>query len=213
LFSAIILKIEKEKMNKDINIRKNYPQYFFTADTHFGHYNIIKHCNRPWNAEEHDEALIERWNSVINVKDIVYHLGDFAMFRTIKGGSNRMKAYRQLRARLKGKIHLVKGNHDSMSQELYSSFTEVYGFGKDIKINKEKITICHYPMRSWNSSFHASFHAFGHVHSRLENANTGVSCDVGVDVPEWNYTPVHWEAQLRPKLLKKQEIWNNKYKI
>ena len=51
----------------------------FTSDTHFGHNNIIKFCKRPWKTtEEMNEALIERWNSVVKPDDIVFHLGDFA---------------------------------------------------------------------------------------------------------------------------------------
>jgi len=182
---------------------------FFTADTHWGHYNIIKHCNRPWNVEEHDEALIALWNGIVSKRDTVYHLGDFAMFKAVKSGEERMKVYRRTRMRLNGKIHLVVGNHDKMSQEVYNCFTEVYDGIRDIKIDGNKITLCHYPMRSWNCSFHGSFHAFGHVHSRLENIDTGVSCDVGVDVPEWNYAPVPWET-LKTKLDKKKKVWNDR---
>ena len=169
---------------------------------HFGHYNIIRHCDRPWTAEEHDDALVEKWNSVVSKKDTVYHLGDFAMFKSIPG-KDRMKAYRKLRMRLNGKIHLVLGNHDNMSQELYSTFTKVYEGLKEVKVDGEKITLCHFPMRSWNRSFHGSFHLFGHVHGRLENVDTGASCDVGIDVPEFDYKPVEWEI-LKPKLMKKR---------
>ena len=179
---------------------------FITGDTHFGHYNIIKHCNRPWSAEEHDDALVARWNAIVNKKADVYHVGDFAMFKAVKGGEDRMKAYRRLRMRLNGKIHLVLGNHDKMSQEVYNCFSAVYDGIKDIKVDGIKVTLCHYPMRSWNCSFHGSWHLFGHVHGRLENVNTGMSFDVGVDVPEWNYTPVPWD-KIKEKMELKRIDW------
>ena len=55
------------------------PKTWFTADTHFGHANIIKHCNRPWpHIAAHDEALIARWNEVVGESDTAYVIGDFA---------------------------------------------------------------------------------------------------------------------------------------
>ncbi len=52
---------------------------FFTADTHFGHASILKHCTRPFTSvDEMDSALIENWNSIVSRKDSVYILGDFA---------------------------------------------------------------------------------------------------------------------------------------
>lgn len=179
---------------------------YFTADLHFGHYNIIRHCDRPWNKEDHDARLIDKWNSVVTKRDEVFLLGDFAMFKAIKG-EERMKAYRRTRNALNGKIHLILGNHDHMSQELYSSFTNVYTGIREMKVDGQRITLCHYPMRSWNGSFHGAWHLFGHVHGRMENVNTGLSFDVGVDVPDWDYKPVSFE-QVKAKMAKKKLEWD-----
>lgn len=176
----------------------------FTADPHFGHANIIKHCDRPWKeVEAHDDALVARWNAVVTPRDTVYVLGDFAMIKKVPGVCS-MKLYRKMRSRLNGKIHLVLGNHDKMSQEVYNTFSAVYDGIKEVKIDGEKVVLCHYPMRSWNRSCHGGGHLFGHVHGRLEKVDTGVSFDVGVDVPEWDYTPVPWEY-VKIKLDEKRE--------
>ena len=50
---------------------------FFTADTHFGHRNVIRFCDRPFETiEEMDETLIRNWNARVTGRDSVYILGD-----------------------------------------------------------------------------------------------------------------------------------------
>ena len=59
---------------------------FFTSDTHFGHQNIIRFCNRPWaTIAEHDQALIDNWNAIVPEDAVVFHLGDFSY----KGGGSK----------------------------------------------------------------------------------------------------------------------------
>ena len=78
---------------------------FFTADTHWGHRNIIKYCQRPFaDVDEMNETLITNWNNSVGKDDIVFHLGDFAM-----GGS---ADWSRLLDRLNGRIYLILGNHD-----------------------------------------------------------------------------------------------------
>lgn len=56
-----------------------YDKVFFTSDTHFGHSNIIKYCNRPFkDKDEMNETLISNWNKVVPEDGIVIHCGDFA---------------------------------------------------------------------------------------------------------------------------------------
>lgn len=88
---------------------------FFIADTHFGHANILEYESeaRPFKTvEEMNDVMIERWNSVVNNKDIVYHLGDFAF-----GKHNVCIA-----SRLNGKKRLVLGNHDNYSTADYLQY-------------------------------------------------------------------------------------------
>ena len=80
---------------------------FFTSDTHFGHQNIIRFCNRPWaTIAEHDQALIDNWNDTVLEDAVVFHLGDFSY----KGGG--FPTIRNLKGLLHGQIVLISGNHD-----------------------------------------------------------------------------------------------------
>lgn len=91
---------------------------WFISDTHFNHENIIKYCDRPFNnSNEMDEYIIKKWNSVVGVRDKVYHLGDFALGLSLE-------RYKDLLNRLNGEIVLVYGNHDRKGV----SFMERVGF-------------------------------------------------------------------------------------
>jgi len=165
------------------------------ADTHFGHDNIIRHCNRPFaNIKEHDETMIENWNSVVATNDIVRHLGDFAYTCT--------REYAQsIFDRLKGQKHLTTGNHDKIGRNL-RGWKSIDNYS-EIEREEQKIILSHYPMLSWNKSYRGSWMLFGHVHGNVKNH--GRSLDVGVDC--WNYFPVDFET------LKTHPAMNNQEKI
>jgi calcineurin-like phosphoesterase family protein len=55
-------------------------KFFFTADEHYGHANIIIYCNRPFTSvDEMDAEIIRRHNEMIGPKDVVIHAGDFTL--------------------------------------------------------------------------------------------------------------------------------------
>lgn len=158
---------------------------FITADTHFGHKNIIKHARRPFESvKEMDECLVDHWNAKIRKGDTVYHIGDFAWGDEAIYG--RFKTY------LNGNIFLVKGNHDysSVLKKLDGVFTDVRDMYK-LKHDNEMIVMCHYPMYHWDRSHFNSYHVHGHSHGMLRPSydKTGKILDVGVDTN--NFYPYH----------------------
>jgi calcineurin-like phosphoesterase family protein len=140
---------------------------FFTSDTHFGHENIIKYCNRPFSdVHEMNKAITERWNEVIPEDGIVFHAGDFA-YRS----KTPLKGYRE---KLNGKIFLALGNHDRLKDVVKSGcFDDIQGYYdliiRDDEMDNEsqRITICHYPMYSWNQSHRGSWMLYGHHHGSM----------------------------------------------
>lgn len=163
---------------------------FFTSDQHYHHSNILKFTKRPYTSvEEMNENFIE-WNNN-NVRDIdeVWNLGDFS-FGSLEETVAIMK-------RLKGKQHLILGNHCNIirnNRNIFSQYFHSIQDMRELKIDKKrKIVLCHYPMRSWNNSNYGSFQLHGHTHGALEPH--GRSVDVGIDSefitgkPEWR--PFH----------------------
>ena len=179
------------------NLTKDPNHIYFTSDTHFGHENIIKFCNRPFkNAQEMDEALIKNWNSVIKPEDTIFHLGDFAF-----GGS---KLWNNIMYQLNGHKILIMGNHDVRNfREGYIQNFEYIGDQLFISIDNRKVYLNHYPFLCYGGSYRtskaATYQLFGHVHSgpissgldkeRLINLFP-YQYDVGVD--NNNFTPISW---------------------
>lgn len=159
------------------------PKTFFTSDTHFGHANIIHHCNRPFHdVESMDQAMIEAWNKVVQPKDTVYHLGDFSLLPPEKLSG--------ILECLHGTKHLVIGNHDRnpRTHHQWSSFHDMLS----IKVDGHTLFLCHYPMREWPGMWKGTIHLYGHVHGNMKPLPG--SMDVGSDV--WGGTPVQISEML-----------------
>lgn len=155
---------------------------WFTADHHFGHANIIKYCERPFaSVEEMNSEMISRWNEVVRLDDIVYHLGDFTLETSIL----------KYAVNLNGYIKIIPGGHDHrwLKKEMnigcgIETLPQLYLIEIDAYSDYSAefpllLVLCHYAMRVWDRSHYGSLHLFGHSHGRLEN--TERSMDVGVD--------------------------------
>lgn len=135
----------------------------YMSDHHLGHANIIKHCNRPFRSvEEMDEVILRNHNEVTETTDDVYLGGDL-MYKC----SDPLKYLKQM----KGKKHLVIGNHDKWilkDRDIRRQFVEI---DKTIRVYEGNVCIelCHYPMVEWDGYFQGVLHFYGHIHNNDKN--------------------------------------------
>ena len=143
---------------------------YYTSDLHFGHKNIIKYENRPFESiEDMTERLIERWNNKVTNSDVVYILGDFAFKNQYMNKAKILECFK----RLNGYKYLVPGNHedyltkdfieeisiDDNNTWIMNSLTEIVD---DYRI----VILCHYPIEEWDGKYRGTYHVHGHIHSQ-----------------------------------------------
>ena len=132
--------------------------YYFISDPHFGHENILKMCQRPFESvEEMNEAMIDAWNQRVTGNDTVFILGDLFY---------RCPDPEPFLQRLKGKKRLIIGNHDSSwmdKVDLSRYFVSVDPF-LEITDGMRAITLCHYPLLTWKHKLR-TYMVHGHIHN------------------------------------------------
>lgn len=160
------------------------------SDTHFGHDNIIRYCDRPFeNSREMDEKMLDNWNSVVRPGDIVYHLGDvyFNKSRTDWGS---------FFAKLCGAKRLILGNHDDGKDKLLqTTFQKIMMWRMFPEFG---LLLTHVPVHE-SSLFRGPTgneqnpprltNIHGHIHEK-QSPNGPYK---NVSVEQINYTPVHIE--------------------
>lgn len=158
-------------------------RYFVISDTHFGHHKILQFEKefRPFaSIEEHDDVLVDRWNSVVRKKDTVWHLGDVLF------GAH---SFRHL-ARLNGIKRLVAGNHDVYGTARYlEHFTHVFGAAK-----VRGCILTHIPVHE------SQFYRFKHnIHGHLHSKKLDDPRYICVSAEHTNLTPVLLDELLASK--------------
>lgn len=155
-------------------------RYWFTADLHFGHANIIKFCNRPFkNVEDMNYKLLRNINDVVKYDDVLIHVGDFT------SSYDKVNAQKIL-DRINCKVILVKGNHDKGSLFKIEDLTFIIG--------QKFVHVIHIPELAQHE-----YNIVGHVHTlwktKIEKDEQGRNkylINVGCDA--WNYKPVSIKA-------------------
>lgn len=96
---------------------------FITSDHHFG------------DDESADKALIQKWNSIVKADDIVIYAGDMSDY-----GLSKLL---EIKLKLNGKIIYIKGNHDTMPNNVYKAiFGEVHS---SILLEDFDLVVTHVP--------------------------------------------------------------------
>lgn len=135
-------------------------EIWIISDTHFNHNKDFILKPRSFSTiEEMNEKIIERWNSIVQPNDTVYHLGDIAL--------GEVDAAVSLIKKLNGKIKLAIGNHDTDAKlKIYSTLSNIEDiqFGYRIKKGKNTFLLTHYPQLTGNYDISKTYSIHGHTH-------------------------------------------------
>lgn len=141
---------------------------YYIADCHFYHKNLLTEMdNRGFESvEQMNEVMIEKWNKKIHARDEVVILGDLSL-----GNGQETN---EILCRLKGRLCLIRGNHDERylrDRDFDASRFEWVKDYAEIHDNKRKIVLMHYPVFCYNGQFRRgadgtplTYMMHGHIH-------------------------------------------------
>ena len=175
---------------------------WFSSDWHLNHKNIIKNCNRPFQTvEEMDNSILYHFDRLVKSGDKFIFIGDMSFNKnTIKNFLNK-DIIKHIT------FYYILGNHDPMKKDEIKSINKriIVEYLKDIKIDNQKITLCHYPMRSWNCSHWGAWMLHGHIHYNTNDKFKGKIYNVGVDLH--NFNPVNYDT-IKQYMDNKEDNWD-----
>lgn len=154
------------------------------GDTHFGHKSIIKWQEERKHfetIEEHDQALVDNWNSVVGKKDIVWHLGDVVWSR---GALHYLD-------QLNGQKYLVLGNHDNQyPTERWMRYFVRVAAAEEF----DGGVLTHIPIHPYQK-YRFEMNVHGHTHDKLvtDHENNVDPFYWNVSCEQVNLTPIPYE--------------------
>ena len=140
---------------------------YLSSDLHFNHDRAFIYQSRGFdNIKDMNNSIIQNFNSMITPNDDLYLLGDCILGQNLEDGLNLLR-------QLNGKIHIVRGNHDTDTRwEAYNKLPNVIECAAAIylKYKKYHFYLTHYPCLTGNlekeSLTQMTCNLFGHTHSK-----------------------------------------------
>lgn len=154
-------------------------EIWLTSDTHFSHQKPFLYEPRGFTSvTEMNQAIVERWNSVVQAEDLVYHLGDVALSDT----QDAIKYIKQLN----GKIIWIRGNHCTVNKilEIQNACPNISllagmdsSYATVIKSGKWSFYLSHYPtLTSNHEKWRKVVNLCGHAHVQDKWADWDKGC-------------------------------------
>lgn len=127
----------------------------FISDPHFGHLNMAKRRGFE-SSVEHDEHIIDTWNSIVHKNDTTWILGDITMEKNAYDILNKLKGYKRV----------VLGNHDpgKYTKHLVNYVNSVHGMVKLRSKYAGNIWLTHSPVYPKELDFRVKYNIHGHIH-------------------------------------------------
>jgi calcineurin-like phosphoesterase family protein len=167
-------------------------KFFVTSDTHFGHHMMATRIRGFYDIQDHDEYLINKWNSIVPADGKVLMFGDISF-------ANRLNTEAIL-DRLSGEKYVIPGNHDDSKRLRYWFGDNVLPELTNVKLTGTEpneiieFVASHYPLAAWDGSDRGSLQLHGHLHSKNNRSDAhfcapyhgaGSRYDVGIDNASW----------------------------
>ena len=153
------------------------------SDLHYNHENVIKFNRRPFeNVKEMNWHIEQELITKVGPGYILFDMGDLFW----KTDETTMKNVISLAS--PKEWYKILGNHDNYNVyrksyigTLFTLLSDILEINVDHEGRNYKLTLCHYPMISWNGKARGTLMIHGHCHGNIDNINTE-STDLRVDV-------------------------------
>ena len=140
---------------------------YYISDCHFFHSALNDRMDKRGfdSCESMNEYMISKWNAKVTNGDTVIILGDLSL-----GNAEQTN---DLLRKLKGKLCLIKGNHDKFlnKPDFDCSRFEWIDNYREITDSQKKVICCHYPMPFYDGQYRLkhsgepkTYMLYGHVH-------------------------------------------------
>ncbi len=166
---------------------------YYIADCHFFHSALNENMDERgfFSVEEMNGYMIKKWNDKVQKTDTVIVIGDLSL--------GKAKETMELLDTLKGRICLVRGNHDKYLDAAdfdRSRFEWIDGY-REITDSQRKVVLCHYPIPFYNGQYRLkkngdpkTYMLYGHVH---ETRDELLMKEFIERIQKTEYTPIHGE--------------------